>query len=65
MAPLSQAIEACADTTASVALELLEQRGRYATGFGPGMPGGFPGWHAIVGGVFGWDLGGNSTAKQQ
>jgi hypothetical protein len=60
-----KAIEAWADTTASVALELLEQRGRYATGLGPGMPGGFPGWHAIVGGVSGWGLGGDSTAKQQ
>lgn len=59
-----QAIAAWADTTASVALELLEQQGRYATGLGPGVPGGFPGWHAIVGGVSGWGLGEDSTAKQ-
>jgi hypothetical protein len=60
-----QAIAAWADTTASVALELLEQRGRYAASLGPGMPGGFPGWHAIVGGVSGWGFGEDSTAKQQ
>jgi hypothetical protein len=59
-----QAIAAWADTTASVALELVEQRGRYATGLGPGVPGGFPGWHAIVGGVSGWGVGEDSTAKQ-
>lgn len=37
-----QAIAAWADTTASVALELLEQRGSYATHFGPATPGCFP-----------------------
>ena len=58
-----QAIADWADTTASVALELLEQRGSYATHFGPATPGCFPGWHAIVGGVSGWGVGENSAPK--
>ena len=49
----AQAIAAWADTTAAVALEVLEQRGGYAAHFSPAAPGGFPGWHAIVGGVSG------------
>lgn len=60
-----QAVGAWADTTASVALELLEQRGKYATHFAPGVPGGFPGWHAIVGGVSGWGTGADAAAKRQ
>jgi hypothetical protein len=59
-----QAIAVWADTTASVALELLEQRGRYATHFAPATPGCFPGWHAIVGGVSGWGVGEDSAAKR-
>lgn len=60
-----QAIAVWADTTASVALELLEQRGSYATHFGPATPGCFPGWHAIVGGVSGWGVGEDSAAKRR
>ena len=60
-----QAIAAWADTTVPVALELFEQQGRHATSLDPGMPDGFPGWHAIVGGVWGWGLGEDHAAKQE
>lgn len=59
-----QAIAVWADTTASVALELLEQQGSYAASFGPAAPDCFPGWHAIVGGVSGWGVGEDSAAKR-
>ena len=60
-----QAIAAWADTTASVALEVLTQEGRYATHLKPGTPEGFPGWHAIIGGVSTWGFGKDASAKGQ
>lgn len=44
---------------------MLGQRGGYAAHFGPAAPGGFPAWHAIVGGVSGWGVGEDSAAKRQ
>ena len=52
------------NTWRSAALELLEQRGRYATHFASAAPGCFPGWHAIVGGVSGWGAGEDFAAKR-
>lgn len=49
-----QAVAAWAATTASVALEMLTQESTYATHLKPGTPEGFPGWHAIIGGVANW-----------
>jgi Family of unknown function (DUF6348) len=58
-----QAIGAWIDTCMVTVLELVEQRGRLATHFGALDPGGFAGWHAIVGGVTGWSVDG-SRVKQ-
>jgi hypothetical protein len=60
-----QAIAAWADTTASVALEMLTQEGKYAIHLKPGTPEGFPGWHAIIGGVSTWGFGEDAGAKGQ
>jgi hypothetical protein len=60
-----QAIAAWADTTASVALEMLTQEGKYATHLSPGAPDGFQGWHAIVGAVSTWGFGEDASAKGQ
>jgi hypothetical protein len=38
-------------------LELMERNGEFATHLGPDDPDGFPGWHAIHGGIIGWGLG--------
>ncbi|MEU8657192.1 DUF6348 family protein [Actinoplanes philippinensis] len=59
-----QAIQAFIDTCLVTALEMVERQGRLASHFGSAEPGGFPGWHAIVGGVTGWSVDG-SPAKQQ
>jgi hypothetical protein len=59
-----QAVAAWVDTTACVALEVAEGRGRLATHFPAGTPGGFPGWHTIVGSIVSWGAAG-SSAKQQ
>lgn len=61
---IREAMAVWADTTASVAFELVERQGRFATHYMPGEPGGFPGWHTIVGSIFGWALDAES-AKQQ
>jgi hypothetical protein len=42
---------------------MIEQRGNYAGHFRAADPGGFAGWHAIVGGVTGWSAG--SRSKQE
>lgn len=63
-AAIRQAVGAWLDTTASVALEVLEQNGRYAQRFGPDEAEGFPGWHTIVGGVCGWGFGEDARSKQ-
>jgi len=60
-----QAVAAWVDTTACVAIELAEGRGRLATHFPPDSEGGFPGWHTIVGSVVSWGGGVTSKAKQQ
>ncbi|GAA0454604.1 hypothetical protein Aca07nite_69140 [Actinoplanes capillaceus] len=59
-----QAIQAWIATCLVTVLEMIEQQGRLATHFRSTDPGGFPGWHAIVGGVTGWSAD-DSTAKQQ
>lgn len=64
-AAIRQAVSAWRDTTASVALELLDQQGRYASRFSPADPEGFPGWHTIIGGISGWGLDERSKLKQE
>ena len=44
---------------------MLTQEGKYATHLKPGTPGGFPGWHAIIGGVSTWGFGEGASAKGQ
>jgi hypothetical protein len=58
-----QAIAAWADTTASVALEILTQNGKYAEWLQPGTPEGYPGWQAIIGKVSTWGFGEDASAK--
>src|ERR1700761_1343926 len=60
---MRQAVAFWADTTASVVLECLEQRGRLADHFHPGTEGGFPGWHAIIGAAAGWGRGPDRELK--
>jgi hypothetical protein len=50
---------------ASVALEMITQKGKYATHLNPGTPEGFPGWDAIIGGVCAWGFGEDGSAKGQ
>ena len=64
-AAIRQAVGAWLDTTASVALEVLEQQGRYASHFAPDEEEGFPGWHTIVGGISGWGFGEDARLKQE
>lgn len=59
-----QAIQAWIETCLVTVLEMIEQRGRLADHFRPGDPGGFAGWHAIIGGATGWSTDG-SQAKQE
>ncbi|HEV2639189.1 MAG TPA: DUF6348 family protein [Actinocrinis sp.] len=61
---IGQAVSAWCDTTACVALEVLEQQGRYARHFPPDAAEGFPGWHTIAGGICGWGFGADARAKQ-
>jgi hypothetical protein len=61
-----QAVDAWAATTASVAFELVEQQGRFAGHFAPGEPGGWSGWHTIIGGIGGWGVDpASASAKAQ
>lgn len=62
---IRQAVAIWVDTTASVALELTRRQGTFATHYGPDNPGGFPGWHTIIGAISGWGLGDSLDAKQQ
>jgi hypothetical protein len=63
---IGQAVDAWAAMTASVAFELVEQEGRFANHFAPGEPGGFPGWHTIIGGIVDWGVDpASASAKQQ
>lgn len=61
---IQQAVAGWVQTTASVALEVLQHRGKLATHLQPGDPDGYPGWHAIVGAVHGWAVD-PGQAKQQ
>ncbi|MEW2624864.1 DUF6348 family protein [Streptomyces sp. NPDC048106] len=56
-AKLERAVQMWATTTGTAVLEMLEQRGRYGAHFSPQDPDGFPGWHAIQGGIVGWGAG--------
>ena len=47
-------IHVWAQTTAPVVLELITQRGQFASHFGASDPAGFAGWHAIAGPILGW-----------
>lgn len=62
---IRQAVGSWIDTTASVALELLERQGRFAGHFPPDSPEGFPGWHTIIGGSAGWGFDGGARLKQE
>ncbi|MEU6714677.1 DUF6348 family protein [Nonomuraea sp. NPDC046802] len=53
------------DTTGSAVLELLTQEGRFAAHFGSEDPDGFPGWHAIHGGIVGWGTGDHHDLVQE
>ncbi|GAA0504565.1 hypothetical protein Ade02nite_70320 [Paractinoplanes deccanensis] len=59
-----QAVRAWIDTCLVTVLEMIEQKGELATHFRAADPGGFPGWHAIVGSVTGWSADG-SASKQE
>jgi hypothetical protein len=62
---VERAVEIWATTSGAAVLELLDPGGRFATHFGPGEDGGFPGWHAIQGGITGWGAGSDHDAVQQ
>ena len=59
-----QAIQAWIETCLVTVLEMVEQKGRLASHFTSGDPGGFAGWHAILGSVTGWSVDG-SHVKQE
>ncbi|WP_449064372.1 DUF6348 family protein [Planomonospora algeriensis] len=61
---VDRAIRFWLGTTGSALLELLIQDGSFACHFAPDAPDGFPGWHAIHGGVTGWGTGDDSLAVQ-
>jgi hypothetical protein len=52
------AIQAWIETCLVTVLEVIEQQGRLAAHFTSTDPGGFAGWHAIVGSVTGWSADG-------
>jgi hypothetical protein len=58
-----EAIRAWIETCLVTALEMIQQRGQLASHFRSSEPGGFAGWHAIVGSVTGWSAG--SRSKQE
>ncbi|WP_161714554.1 MULTISPECIES: DUF6348 family protein [unclassified Nonomuraea] len=62
---LDRAVQVWLGTTGSALLELLVQDGSHAGHFGPGDPDGFPGWHAIHGGIIGWGTGDDHEAVQR
>ncbi|MFD1545891.1 DUF6348 family protein [Nonomuraea guangzhouensis] len=61
---VDRAIQIWLDTTGSALLELLSQDGSFAGHFAPDAPDGFPGWHAIHGGITGWGTGDDFLAVQ-
>jgi hypothetical protein len=58
-----EAIRAWIDTCLVTVIEMIQQQGRLASHFRSSEPGGFAGWHAIVGGVTGWSA--ESAGKQE
>lgn len=62
---LDRAITMWLGTTAGALLELAVQDGSHAAHFAPGDPDGFPGWHAIHGGIIGWGTGDEHDAVQR
>jgi hypothetical protein len=59
-----QAIQAWIETCLVTVLEVVEQRGRLATHFRSADPGGFAGWHTIVGSVTGWSVDGSQDKQE-
>jgi hypothetical protein len=59
-----QAIQAWTETCLVTVLEMIDQKGRFASHFRATAEGGFAGQHTIVGSVTGWSLDG-SDVKQQ
>ncbi|MEO3870078.1 DUF6348 family protein [Nonomuraea sp. B12E4] len=62
---VDRAIEMWLGTTGSALLELLAQDGTHASHFPPGDPAGFPGRHAVHGGIIGWGTGDDHDAVQR
>ncbi|MGR6916854.1 DUF6348 family protein [[Actinomadura] parvosata] len=61
---LDRAITMWLGTTGVALLELLVQDGSRAAHFAPDDPDGFPGWHAVHGGIVGWGTGDDHDAVQ-
>lgn len=61
---IHRAVETWATTTAVTLLELLEHKGRLADHLPSHAGDGFPGWHAIHGGIIGWGTGEGHGAVQ-
>lgn len=62
---VERAIQIWLGTTGSALLELLAQDGSFAGHFAADDPDGFPGWHAIHGGIIGWGAGDDHNAAQR
>ncbi|TGZ17329.1 hypothetical protein DV517_23020 [Streptomyces sp. S816] len=64
-AKLERAVRMWATTTGAAVLETLEQRGRHGAHFPAQDPDGFPGRHAIQGGIAGWGAGPEHSSVQR
>ncbi|MEV0385359.1 DUF6348 family protein [Nonomuraea sp. NPDC050643] len=62
---VDRAVQVWLGTTGSALLELLVQDGTHAGHFAPDDPDGFPGWHAVHGGITGWGTGDDHDAVQR
>ncbi|SEG91413.1 hypothetical protein SAMN05444920_107259 [Nonomuraea solani] len=62
---VDRAVRLWLGTTGSALLELLVQDGSHAGHFAPGDPHGFPGRHAVHGGIVGWGTGDDHDAVQR
>ncbi|SDM22330.1 DUF6348 family protein [Nonomuraea jiangxiensis] len=62
---VGRAVEMWLGTTGSALLELLAQDGTHAGHFPPDDPAGFPGWHAVHGGIIGWGTGDDHDVVQR